>query len=77
MKQVVGVKYLVRYRNDRQKYDRTTVARFLGDRRDGGGAYLCFDQRPIAGTAEIPLSWIKDIRPVPDDTPVHVNRRVD
>ena len=77
MKAEVGGRYLIRHRNDRQKYDRTTVATYLGDRRDSGGVYLCFDQRPIAGTVEIPLAWIKDIRQVPDSTPIHVNRRVD
>jgi hypothetical protein len=69
---VVGHRYLVRYRSATHRLDRTAVMVYLGVDAD----MLQFSARPVAGTQQLPRSWIRAVEPVPADTPAHINKVV-
>lgn len=68
----VGQRYWLRYRSATQRLDRTAVMTYLGTNGDA----LTFNARPVAGTQEMPRSWLLDIVPVAAGTAVHLNRVV-
>jgi hypothetical protein len=65
-----GQRYLLRYRSQTQRRDRTAVMVYLG----GDGDELLFDARPAAGTQRLPRAWARSVEPVAADTPAHINR---
>jgi hypothetical protein len=76
MKLVVGRKYRIVFKNENQKYLHQSVMAYLGENKALiFGHNLVFDARPVAGTQEIPLSWIADIREVKDNHPIVLNKR--
>jgi hypothetical protein len=60
-----GRRYLLRYRGETQRRDRTAVMVYLGE----DGDRLLFDARPAAGTQRLPRTWVHSVEPVPADTP--------
>lgn len=69
---IAGHKYLIRHRAEGQRYDRTSVMRYLGEaRRD----YI-FDSRPVFGNVRLSKSWVISVEEVPAETPIYCNRRV-
>lgn len=72
-----GATYQVTHRSGRQKHDRVSVMRLLGQERSiGHKLTLIFDARPVAGTQRFPMESIIDIRKVKPTTPVSMNRVV-
>jgi hypothetical protein len=67
---ILGQRYLVRYRGETHRRDRTAVMVYLGE----DGDRLVFDARPVAGTQFMPRAWVLAVEPVAADTPSHVNR---
>jgi hypothetical protein len=67
---IAGTRYHVRYRAPNQRRSRTAVMDFVAVDR----ANLVFSARPVAGTQSIPGAWVRSVKAVPIDTPVHINR---
>lgn len=74
----VGSKYKLVYRNPdtRQKHNRTAVMVYLGEKHEANKHVLVFSARPVAGTQEMPLSWISEIREASPEAPVYINKVV-
>lgn len=69
-----GRKYRIVHQSPSQRYARVSVLLYLGA---AGGIldYFGFSARPIAGTQQLPESWIKQVEWVPESTPISLNQR--
>jgi hypothetical protein len=69
---ISGHRYRVVHRAPGQHYARFSVMDFLGYAEHGGYDFSC---RPVAGTTQLPNTWVVSIEEVPKTTPVVVNKR--
>jgi hypothetical protein len=67
-----GVKYLVIHQSPSQRFARASVLKFLGQ---DTGEIMSFDARPVAGTQNLPRSWVKSIWSVSLDAKISLNER--
>lgn len=69
-----GQRYRVVHQSPSQRYARVSVMVYLGA---AGGIldYFGFSARPVAGTQQLPESWIKQVELVSSSVPVSLNKR--
>lgn len=68
-----GKRYRVVHQSPTQKFPRVSVMVYLG--AAGILDSLSFSARPIAGTQQMPRTWIKQVEEVPASIPASLNRR--
>lgn len=68
-----GKRYRIVHQSSTQRFPRVSVMIYLGT--SGAIDLLGFSARPVAGTQQLPRTWIKQVEEVPDSTPASLNRR--
>lgn len=70
----VGQRYRIVTRQYHHKLKRESICDFLGERSNGQVHNIVVSYRPLAGTTEIPLSWILSVEKVAKSTPIKVQQ---
>lgn len=68
-----GKRYRIVHQSHDQRYARVSVMDYLGT--SGVIDELSFSARPVAGTQQMPRTWVKEAHEVPKTTPIFINRR--